>query len=119
MKNTTYTNLFEDELQTKVLELLNNGHANAILLKDIQKRLQVKDERKIRIAIEKLRREGWQIIIPATRPYGYFIAENQAELDEYDHYMRSRMIEEYRTYKIVKRATKRKIQKEYGQLSLI
>jgi len=57
----------EVPLTTKVLELLQNGHENAMPLKDLCKRLTT-PERKVRLAIEALRREGWQIVITATTP---------------------------------------------------
>lgn len=105
------------ELQIKVLNLLQNGHANAIGLKELCKALTT-NERRVRLAIEALRREGWQILISGSGK-GYFIGETKEELDEFIRYMSHRMKEEYMTYALVKNATKRKIAKEFGQLPLL
>jgi biotin operon repressor len=104
----------EVPLSTKVLELLQNGKLNAIFRKDLCKRLD-KDERKIRLAIESLRDEGWQIV---TSGQGYYIAENNTELQEFVDYMRSRIKEECIMLRKVRLATKRKITKEV-QLQLL
>ena len=101
-----------DELfKIRILEKLGKGHNNAILLKNLCLLLGCKNERKVRLAIEDLRRERWAILIPATPPFGYFLAETQAELDEYIAYMRHRMVEEYKTYRIVKNTTVREFNK--------
>jgi len=105
------------ELEIKILNHLEVGHNNAIPLKNLCLKTGT-SERKIRLGIEQLRREGWCVLIPGSAPFGYFLAENQAELDEYIAYMRSRLIEEYRTYRIVKNATIRKFRKTV-QLPLI
>lgn len=106
MINTTLKNIELTELEAKIIEILQNGKANATRLDNLVKRLST-NERKIRQAIESLRREGYAILITARG--GYFFAENKAELDEYVAYMKSRLLNEYRTYKIVSRATKNKI----------
>lgn len=98
------------ELEIRVLSHLGIGHNNAVLLKNLCL-LTGTNERKIRIAIESLRRQGWAIIIPGTPPWGYFLAETQEELDDYVSYMRSRIIEEYRTFRIVRKATIKKFDK--------
>ena len=105
------------DLTTRILEKLGVGHQNAMLLKDLTKRLAI-PERKTRMGIEQLRREGWCILISGSKPFGYFLAENQDELDIYVHYMRSRMIEEYKTFKIVRKATIRQFHKSV-QLQLM
>jgi biotin operon repressor len=96
----------EVPLSTKVLELLQNGKDNAMPLKQLVLRLQT-NERKIRFAIEELRRDSYAVLI--TSHGGYFLAENKNELEEYTHYMKSRLINEYKTFKIVSRATKNKL----------
>jgi hypothetical protein len=98
------------EIEIKVLNHLDYGHLKAMKLKDLCLRTGEK-ERKIRIAIESLRRQGWAILIPCEKPFGYFLAENQTELDSYINYMRHRMVEEYHTFRIVKKATLRKFDK--------
>ena len=105
------------DLTTRILEKLGVGHQNAMLLKDLSKRTG-ENERKVRLGIEQLRREQWCILISNSKPFGYFLAQSQDELDTYVHYMRSRLIEEYRTFKIVRKATIRQIHKSV-QLSLM
>ena len=105
------------DLTTRILEKLGVGHKNAMLLRDLTKRLGI-PERKTRMGIEQLRREGWCVLISGSKPFGYFMAESQTELDDYCHYMKSRMIEEYHTYKIVRKATIRQFHKSV-QLPLI
>lgn len=100
--------LKELSLETRIIDILQNGHKNAVGLSELVKRICV-NERKIRESIESLRRQGYAILIPAKKPFGYYFAESKAELDEYDVYMRHRLIEEYKTYKLVKRATKNKL----------
>jgi biotin operon repressor len=112
----TFTSAKDTPLTTRVLELLQNGHQQAIGLKDLCKRL-ASNERKVRLAIEALRREGWQILISGSGQ-GYFIGETKEELDEFIRYMSHRMMEEYRTFRYVKNATKKKLLKQ-TQLPLI
>jgi biotin operon repressor len=104
----------EVPLSTKVLELLQNGKDNAIFRRDLCKKLN-KKEREVRLAIEELRHEGWQIV---TSGQGYFIAETNEELQEFIDYMRSRIREECIMLREVRLATKRKITKEV-QLPLL
>jgi biotin operon repressor len=98
------------EMEIKILNHLEQGHNKAISLRNLALRTGM-SERKVRMTIEQLRREQWAILIPASAPFGYFLAQNQEELSSYIHYMKSRMIEEYKTYRIVKNATIRKFQK--------
>jgi biotin operon repressor len=95
------------ELEIRVLNHLEYGHNNAISLKNLCLRTKM-PERKIRKVIEALRREQWAILIHPSPPWGYFLAATKEELEEYNNYMRHRLIEEYRTYKIVKNATIKK-----------
>lgn len=98
------------DIEIKVLNNLGQGHKNANSLKNLCLRTEIK-ERKLRMAIESLRRQGWAILIPFKKPWGYFLAADQKELDDYVHYMRSRLIEEYRTFRIVRKATIKKFDK--------
>jgi hypothetical protein len=92
------------ELQIRVLTHLELGHEHAISLRNLCLRSGI-SERKIRMTIESLRREKWAVLIPQKAPFGYFLASSKTELEEYSHYMKSRLINEYRTYKIVRKAT--------------
>lgn len=104
-------------LEARIIEALQSGHANATKLKELVKIIG-KNERVIRIAIESLRRQHYAILIAPDEPFGYFFAKDREELEEYLRYMRSRLIEEYKTYRIVKKATLTKLEKGFGQLPL-
>lgn len=105
------------ELQARILEVLLKGHQNAIRREDLQKRIGI-DERKMREVIESLRREGHLILVNASKPFGYFLAETQEEVDQYVAYMRSRIIDEYHVYRSVRNAAKKKFAREYGQIPM-
>lgn len=105
------------EIEIRVLNHLEYGHNNAMSLKNLCLRTGIK-ERKLRMAIESLRRQGWAILIPFKKPWGYFLATDQKELDDYVHYMRSRLVQEYKTFRIVRKATIKKFDKTI-QLPLI
>ena len=98
------------EIEIRVLNHLEYGHNNAMSLKNLCLRTGIK-ERKLRMAIESLRRQGWSVLIPPSAPFGYFLAENQQELDEYIAYMKHRIIEEYKTYRIVRKTTIKRFDK--------
>ncbi|MFA5299753.1 MAG: hypothetical protein WC389_16330 [Lutibacter sp.] len=98
------------EIEIKVLNHLGYGHKNANSLKNLCLLTGIK-ERKLRMAIESLRRQGWSVLIPPKSPFGYFLAENQQELDAYVAYMKHRLIEEYKTYRIVRKTTIKKFDK--------
>lgn len=106
--------MFQKALEAQVLYNIGIGHANAARKSILVKNLH-QNERLIRQTIENLRREGYAILVSGKPPYGYFFAENQTELQDYVKYMKSRLIEEYRTYKLVQKATKGKLG---GQLPL-
>jgi hypothetical protein len=113
------------EIQIKILNLLRIGHKNAIGLKDLCMRTN-ENERKIRLAIEALRNEslnakgdsGYLILISGKPPYGYFLAETKEEVEECMEYFRSRVRNEYHTYRSIIFAAKKKFSKSFGQLPL-
>lgn len=96
------------ELQARVIEMLQNGKENAVLRTELCKRLQ-ESERKVRLTIESLRHEGWQIV---TSGQGYYICKSEDELNEFVRYMRSRIREECIMLAQVRKATKRKIERQ-------
>lgn len=104
-------------LQAKILEVLQIGHENAIGKSDLQKRIGV-DERKLREIIESLRLEGYLILIGKREPYGYFMARTQDEVNDCIDYFRSRVKNEYHTYKSLRIAAKKKFAHEFGQIRM-
>jgi len=124
------------ELEIKVLNSLQNGHANAIGLKDLCKLLNQKENRKVRLAIEDLRHQGYLILFGQKEkvykiingknvdtkqvlPSGYYLATTQEEAQEFIAYMRSRIIAECLIMKDIRLAMIKKFTKQFGQLPLI
>jgi hypothetical protein len=122
------------ELEIRVLNILLIGHRNAIGLKELCKRLVQKDDRKVRIAIEQLRNQGYLVLfaqreivyipdhtgklIKTVLPSGYFIAETMQETAEFIEYMRSRVIAECKIMRSIKIAAFKKYSLQFGQLPL-
>ena len=67
-------------LKEATLSLLGKGKSNAIPGRILAERLQEKDTRKIRLAIQELVAQGIPVIGLAT--HGYFIAETPTECKE-------------------------------------
>lgn len=77
------------EIEIKVLQNIGIGFSNAILLKTLCQRTGILDERKVRLAIEELRKKLWPILSGDT---GYFICNTQEELDRFIAYHRKEVI---------------------------
>jgi hypothetical protein len=116
-------------LQARILEILQIGHKNAIGLKDLCKRLNG-DDRKVRLAIEALRNEGYLVLFGQKQkskddkgnkivlPSGYYIGKTFNESMEFYNYMKSRVIEECHIMRSIKLATHKKFEHTFGQLPL-
>ena len=92
-------------LKSAVLSQLKNGKANAITGKLLAQRLNERDTRQIRLAIEELIRDGYPICSSPHKPYGYFIAENVGEITEALRVLRYGYgMEIFRHYKYLKLA---------------
>ncbi len=105
-------------LQTRILEKLEIGHDNALPLKELCKRLDTRNERKVRLAIEDMRHDGYLILVAPDPPFGYFLCETQNEFDAFHSYIRSRIIDEALILRDLKLAAKKKFQQQYGQLPM-
>jgi len=116
-------------LQARIIEHLCNGHKNAVGLKDLCK-LTSTNERKLRLAIEALRNEGYLLVFGQklrvkedgkwiVLPAGYFFAATQQEANEFITYMRSRVIDECLIMRSIRLAAKKKFQREFGQIPLM
>jgi biotin operon repressor len=104
-------------IQAKILEVLGVGKENATRLDDLQKRLGI-SERKIRIAIEAMRNEGYLILVPSSPPWGYFLAQSQDEVQEFINYFRSRVIDECKIMRSIKLASQKKFTHQFGQIKM-
>lgn len=98
------------QLQAHILELIQIGKDNAIRLDDLKKRTGVSD-RKVRLAIEDLRRQKWAILSTTKQPSGYYLAQNQAEVDECLHMMRNYIIELCKTRRNIKLGSLERLQR--------
>jgi hypothetical protein len=124
------TQLETISLQANILEKLRIGHKNAIGLKDLCKKLDA-NERKLRLAIEALRNEGYLILFGQKTktkdtagnkiilPNGYYLCETPQEAIEFYEYMKSRVIEECKIMRSIKLAAHKKFNKTFGQLPLM
>lgn len=125
------------ELEIKVYNTLsiNRGHSNAIGLKEMCKRLQIKEERKVRLAIESLRHQHYLIIfLPQEKVYkiingkqvptgevlpaGYFLPASKEEVFKFLEYMRSRIKAECIILRDIRLAMNQNFNKEFGQLPM-
>ncbi len=105
------------ELEIRVLNHLEYGHNNAISLKNLCLRTGI-SERKIRLAIERLRHEGYLIVFNPGVPQGYCLANTQEEVDTFILYMRQRIINECWILRDLKLAACKKFNRELGQIKL-
>jgi hypothetical protein len=94
------------ELEIRVLQNLDYGFSTAILLKTLCDRVHVKEERKIRLAIESLRIKLWPILSGDT---GYFICNSREERDAFYAYHRKELITRYHMVKRVLKACDAKL----------
>ena len=105
------------ELEIRVLSHLEVGHNNTISLRNLTLRSGT-SERKVRLAIESLRHQGYLIIFWPTIPQGYCIAETQEEVDIFKDYMLHRIKNECWILRDIRVAAKRKFSREFGQMKL-
>lgn len=85
------TDLKQDVLN--ILEL-HRGNSRAIIGHRIAALLGMKDDRTVREVIRELIREGYPVVASVSKPYGYFLCENEAERQDYLAQLRSRLIED-------------------------
>jgi hypothetical protein len=106
------------ELQISIINHLKVGHKNATPLKELSARIGV-NERKIRLAIESLRLEGYDLIFFPDSPTGYGFSETEDEIQVFYEYLKSRVINECRVMRAIKTAKFNKYHKTVGQLKLL
>lgn len=104
------------ELEGLVLGELKPGHSNAIPGRILASRLLYKNDREVRLAIRSLIEQGHPILSSVKPPMGYFIAETQEEIKEYQEVLQSRILEDARRKRDIKLAGRRLLQP--GQLPL-
>lgn len=108
----------EDKLTVKILTALRVGRKEAITAGQFAARFGLKDDRKVRLAINELIDQGWPVLSSVDGPYyGYFFAETQEELDKCIGQLESRAIETWDRANKIKKAAQL-AGKKFVQLSL-
>lgn len=82
-----------NELKEQVRHELHTGRSKAIPGRILAHRLGFKTDRQIRQAILELIKDGVPIIGRSTRPYGYYIADNIAEIQEQREVLKGYIVE--------------------------
>ena len=82
-----------DDLKQQVLHELHTGRSMAIPGRILAHRLGFKTDRQIRQAILELIKDGIPIIGRSTRPYGYYIADNIAEIQDQREVLKGYIVE--------------------------
>lgn len=100
------------KLTLKILNYLKYGHENAVQLKELKRKLFLRDDRKIRLAIRELRK-SCPIAIASKKPYGYFIIATPEEYEEFRNYIISRIDEERQMLEDVEASAKSRFDKAY------
>ncbi len=101
----------KDDLKLAILASLGRGKENAITGELLAQRLNEKGTRAIRLVIRELISDGVCIIGANSKPYGYFIAETQEEVDEYRAELRSYLCEHALRRRDIKRAWDKELER--------
>lgn len=80
------TQLKDTLLQSKIIEVLQNGERNAVKMRELKQLLGPFNDRRIRLAINDLRLQKY-LILSSSR--GYWLAESWEEFKSWDDYMTS------------------------------
>ena len=106
-----------NELKLAILNQLSKGRNKAIKGNLIAKRLGLRNDRGIRLAIRELIRDGIPVASSVKPPLGFFIAETKEEAEEYKAVLKGRLVEDAYRRRDFKRAARKLIRPE--QLVLI
>ncbi len=104
--------------EMRVLGQLKLGHAHAIPGHLLAKRLELKNDRGIRLAIRSLLKQRQPILSSVRSPMGYFIAETQSEVRECLETLHKRLLEDARRMRDIKLAGRRLLQPEQLKLEV-
>ena len=80
------TQLKDTLLQSKIIEVLQNGERNAVKMRELKQLLGPFNDRRIRLAINDLRLQKY-LILSSSR--GYWLAESWEEYKSFADYMYS------------------------------
>ena len=106
----------KDGLKRAILTQLGKGKSSAITGELLAQRLNEKGTRAIRLMIRELIGENWCIIGANSKPYGYFIADTQEEVDEYRAELRSYLCEHALRRRDIKRAWDKELERRRVKL---
>ena len=84
----------KDRFLRKLLDTLKIGHKNAITSAEMARRIGAEDERKVRLLIRQLIKEGVPVASAVVAPFGYYVAANQYEAHEYIKTLQNRIDED-------------------------
>jgi pyruvate-formate lyase len=93
-----------NRLTDRILSMLGTGRQSALTAGYFQTQFGFRDDRKIRLAIDHLIDKGWPVLSAVEPPYGYYLPDNQAEVDECYGQLKSRAIETLDRAKKIKEA---------------
>ncbi len=106
------------EFEARVLGQLKLGHKHAIPGHLLAKRLELKNDRGIRVAIRSLLEQRHPILSSVRPPMGYFIAETQAEVKECLETLQKRLLEDARRKRDIRLSGEKLLQPEQLKLGV-
>ena len=107
----TLNEYIKTDLQIKVLNALQIGKKNAIKMRELKQIINVKADRKIRLAINELRLQKYLVLSSSTD--GYWLAVDFGEYLEWDNFMTSYIADLSHTKTIVKQGAMEKYKDKF------
>lgn len=108
----------KEELKRLLIQRLRYGKASAITGKELSHHLDgTGDDRRIRLVIRSLIKDGYPIASSTNPPVGFFLTTTPEEAKKYIQDLRNRILEDARRLRDYKIATKNILKP--GQLKLI
>jgi len=80
--------------QLKSILLRHEGQAPAITGRELAKMFGLKDDRRVRLAIRDLIKDGLPVAANTESPAGYFVVNTRQEADRYAQSIRNRLIKD-------------------------
>ena len=107
----TLNEYIKTDLQIQVLNALQIGKQNAIKMRELKQIINVKADRKIRLAINELRLQKYLVLSSSTD--GYWLAADFGEYMEWDNFMTSYIADLSHTKTIVKQGALEKYKDKF------
>ena len=80
------------KVELKRILLRHEGEGKAVIGRELAKMFGLKDDRRVRLAIRDLIKDGLPIAANTESPAGYFVVNTRQEADRYASSIRSRLI---------------------------